>query len=153
MNARCLNGLGLAITTVAMLCQQAMANDGRPSRDTLADMGLSGMVVMSDDDAMAVRGMGFKGGSSVRVWGNSFATINTKGGSAHSENGYALEGKHFAAGGNLSFAGAVFTNSGGKGGHDSKPTWGGMKGGSRGGHTSIKSVVVFAGGFSFGKAH
>jgi hypothetical protein len=152
MNVRCWNVIGLAIATIALMCQSAAANDGRPSRDTLADMGLSGLVVMSDDDAMAVRGMGYKGGSSVRVWGNSFATINTKGGSAHSENGYAVSGKHFAAGGNFSFAGAEFKKSSGKGGHNSKPSYGGM-GGHRGGHTTVKSVKVFAGGFSFGVAH
>jgi hypothetical protein len=152
MKVRCWNGFGLSIAMIAMVCQSAAANDGRPSRDTLADIGLGGMVVMSDEDAMAVRGMGFKGGSSVRVWGNSFATINTKGGSAHSENGYAVSGKHFAAGGNLSFAGAEFKSSNGKGGHSYKPSRGGM-GGYGGGHTTVKSVKVFAGGFSFGVAH
>jgi hypothetical protein len=133
-----------------------LANDGRPSRDTLADMGLGGLVVVSDDDALSIRGQGFKGGSSVRIFGNSFATINTKHGGAHSENGYVADGKHFAAGGNFSFAGATFKKSSGRGGHD-KPVHGGMGGGwpgggMHGGHTTIKTVKVFAGGHSWAVA-
>ncbi len=156
MNARSWNVCGMAIASIALLCQSALANDGRPSRDTLADMGLGGLVVISDDDALAIRGLGFKGGSSVRVWGNSFATINTKNGSTHSENGYANQGKHFATGGNFSFAGATFKKSSGKGGHD-KPWRGDMGGGwsgggMHGGHTTTKTVKVFAGGHSWGVA-
>jgi hypothetical protein len=146
-------GYAIAVASIAVLCQSAIANDGRPGRDTLADMGLGGMIVMSDDDAMSVRGQGFKGGSSARAFGNSFATINTKNGSAHSENAYLAEGKHFAAGANKSFAGAVFKTSNGKDGH-SKPGHGGMSGGNWSrkpshGSTTIKSVKVFAGGHSW----
>jgi hypothetical protein len=153
MNARSWNGYAFAIATIALLCQSAIAHDGRPSRDTLADMGLGGLVVMSDETALSVRGQGFKGGSSARAFGNSFATINTKNGSAHSENAYVAEGKHFAAGANKSFAGAIFKKSDGKGGH-SKPGHSGMWGGkpSRGHSTTIKSVKVFAGGHSFAVA-
>ena len=42
----------------------ARAESGRPSRQTLEAMGLGSMVVMSDDDAMSVRGQGYKGGGS-----------------------------------------------------------------------------------------
>jgi hypothetical protein len=155
MNARSWNEFAFAIATIALLCQSAIANDGRPSRDTLTSMGLGGLFVMSDDDALMVRGQGFQ--SSARAFGNSLATINTKNGSAHSENAYIADGKHFAAGANKSFAGAVFKKSSGKGGHSkpghgskwgSKP-WGGKP---RGGHTSIKSVKVFAGGHSWSVA-
>ena len=94
--------------------------------------------------------------------------INTPFGSAHSENGYAAEGKHFAAGANFSEAGVeIKFNGGHKGGKKPDGKWGGKGGnmwpgkggnGGMGGHpgggkpTSI-SVRVFAGGFSFAKAH
>ena len=42
----------------------ARAADGVPSSAALSAMGLDGMVVMSDDQAMTVRGMGFSGGGS-----------------------------------------------------------------------------------------
>jgi hypothetical protein len=123
--------LGMAIAMTAML-GQARAEHSRPSQETLKQMGLGGMVVMSDADAARVRGQGYqpkKSHSSVRVWGNSFATINGKNGSggAHSENGYAVQGKHFAAGVNGSVAGVVKI----KGRH-------------------ISSTTFFAGGFSAG---
>ena len=159
MNARNSSRCGMAIVMIAFLCQAATADDGRPSRDTLADMGLGGLVVVSDDAALSVRGMGYKGRSSVHVFGNSFATINSKFGGAHSENGYTADGKHFAAGKNFSKAGVTIISSKGKKNHggNSKPTWGGnsrppygggMNGGHGGGHVQIKSVKVFAGGSS-----
>jgi hypothetical protein len=151
MSARNWYVYGFAIAVVALLARVTSASDGRPSRDSLAEMGLSGLVVLTDGDAMAIRGQGFKPSSSARAWGNSFATINTKGGSASSENGYAANGKHYASGNNLSFAGAIFTTSGGKGDWG-KPGRNGM-GGKPGGHTTVKSVIVFAGGFSSAKAH
>jgi hypothetical protein len=122
---------------VALLAagQFAHAQDGQPSKSTLQQMGLSGMSIMSDDDAMAVRGLGFGSGSmgsssSASVSGNSFATINTPFGSAHSENAYTATGDHKAGGDNLSFAGTsiIVTQSGngGKGdGYGNKPPKGG----------------------------
>ena len=77
--------------------------------------------------------------------------MNTKKGTAHSENGYANSGKHFAAGGNYSFAGATYKKSSGKSRH-SNPGYGGMGGGNDGGHTTVKTVKVFAGGSSWGVA-
>lgn len=125
--------LGLAIAMTAIVGQTARAEESRPSRETLKQMGLGGMVVMSDADAAGVRGLGYqpsrRSQSSVVVWGRSYATINGKHGSggAHSENGYLVQGKHFAAGANGSVAGVVKV----KGRH-------------------VSSTVFFAGGFSAG---
>jgi hypothetical protein len=140
MGAQLWKNLVVSLAIVAAICPSAFS-DGRVSDQTLADMGLGGLTVVSDNEAMSVRGHGYKGGSSVRIFGNSSATINTRHGSASSENGYNVSGKHFAAGGNISFAGVVKKSSGGGGHH--------KRGGKSGG---FKSVKVFAGGGSFGIA-
>jgi hypothetical protein len=138
--------MGLALTVVAALGNSAIAEDNRPSQATLNQMGLGGLVVMSDADAMDVRGMGYrpsrtrsksskwgnsskKSHSSVQVVGNSFATINGKKGGAHSENSYAVQGTHFAAGGNGSAAGVIKTHG-----------------------RKVSSTTFFATGFSWGAA-
>jgi len=66
-------------------------------------MGLSGMAIMSDNESMDVRGMGYGSGpsgySSAKASGNSFATINLGPlGGAHSENSYSSSGKNVAGG-------------------------------------------------------
>ena len=122
---------GVAIAVAAVAGQSVRADESRPSQQTLNQMGLGRMVVMSDADASSVRGQGFKPSrSSVRVFGTSFATISGKNGGAHSENGYLVTGKHFAAGANGSVAGVVKV----KGRH-------------------VSSKVFFAGGFSAGVGH
>lgn len=94
------------------------------STSALADMGLSDLSVMSDEDALSIRGKGFSGGHRIgckscgmrakKPWssafGNSFATIETEDGAAHSENGYTAEGSYGAAGDNFSEAGFETTN-------------------------------------------
>lgn len=169
----------LAIALLATVNMNASAAD-RPSQATLDAMGLGGMVVMDDDAALAIRGMGYKskGGSSAHVWGSSYASISGHGGSAASENGYDAKGKHSAVGGNVSSAGIIIKKSGGdrhmgKGGDNwnppkNGPSRKGSKGGSKwskggkggkgggghgGGKPSVKSVTVFAGGGSFAKVH
>jgi hypothetical protein len=98
----------------------------------LEQMGLGSLVVMSDNEALAVRGEGFKGGGSyVRVSGSSWATIGTPDAGAHSENAYFAEGKHDAKGSNSSYAGVVDIWIDGKGGGKGGPkdhggNWGGM---------------------------
>ena len=155
-----LTQFGQMIAIVALSASLARAEGNQPSQDTLSAMGLGGLAVMSDDEAMSIRGMGFKGGnrSSVSVFGNSFATIDTPIGGAHSENGYTAEGKHFAKGSNKSFAGAAvnITLPGGKGG---KPGYGKggkhggkMGGGKPGGRSISASLKFFAGGHSSAKA-
>jgi hypothetical protein len=150
--------LGL-VAAIALLGSTVRAAEDRPSQALLAQMGLGGMSVLSDTDALAVRGHGYqtkRSSSSVRVYGNSFATIHTKNGTAHSENGYAVQGTHFAAGANGSVAGVIHVSSGRKGGGGyGKPTTYGRKpgGAGGGGGVNIRSTVVFAGGFSVGVAH
>jgi hypothetical protein len=117
----------MAVALTAVVSQATLANDGRPSRQALAEMGLGGLAVMSDDEALSIRGQGFyNGGSSVKVWGNSFATINTPIGGSHSENGYVAEGKHYASGKNYSKAGVTISWSKGKPGHGDGGYGGGM---------------------------
>jgi len=91
---------------------------------TLDGMGLSGLTVMTDSDALSIRGKGFSGGfrkgcktcgsRAKKPWssafGNSFATIDIEDGGAHSENGYAAEGAYAASGENFSEAGSQITN-------------------------------------------
>lgn len=103
----------------------ARADEGI-SADTLSEMGLAGLNVVSDHDALAVRGMGFRGGhfskgcshcgarAKKQPWsavsGNSFATIGVEDGGAHSENAYAAEGPYGASGENYSEAASQITN-------------------------------------------
>jgi hypothetical protein len=169
-------GVVLAIGVLAALASPAAhAESGRPSRQMMEAMGLGSLVVISDDEAMAVRGHGYKGGSHVVVSGNSFATVNGGPlGGAHSENAYSADGKHKASGSNSSYAGVadIWISTGGhkdKGNGGSKPRgdYGGMPGGGmNGGHpgggyggggggyggggptVKIHAVVFFAGGSS-----
>jgi hypothetical protein len=151
-----------------MLSQSAQAESGRPSRQMLEQMGLGSLVVLSDDDALAVRGEGFKGGGSyVRVTGSSWATIGNPDAGAHSENSYFAEGKHDAKGSNSSYAGVADIWIGGsRGGKDHGGNWGGMdtagqwsnmkpRGGNYGGkpgggygNVKIHATIYFSGGNS-----
>ena len=174
MNWRNWQALALSIGMTAAAGQVAYALDSQPSSSALQEMGLGGLVVMSDNEALAVRGQGFSSGSMAQASGNSFATINTPFGDAHSENAYASKGPHKAGGDNFSFAGFSITTSGDKSGHGDRgnksdkfggnpckvrnscnshpPDMGGGKGGM-GGKTSTTTFVVFAGGFSHAFAH
>lgn len=124
------------------------------SKNTLADMGFSGLSVMSDSDGLAVRGKGFRGckscgprgfrSPSSSAFGNSFATIGTAGcencapgGDAHSENGYNATGPYAASGENYSEAGATVTKI------ESVDIDGAVRS-----VTTTQSTKVFAGGYS-----
>lgn len=103
----------------------ANAADGISS-GTLSEMGLSGLTVMSDSDALSVRGKGYVGGGQSGycktcprgkkppwsvAFGNSFATIEVEDpATAHSENGYLAEGPYAASGENFSEAAAEQTH-------------------------------------------
>ena len=52
----------LVATLIGVAASTAHAANGI-STSTLADMGLSGLTVMSDSDALAIRGKGYAGGS------------------------------------------------------------------------------------------
>lgn len=121
----------LATLVAALFCVAGTASaDEGISFSTLDDMGLSGLTVMSDHDALAIRGKGFglhrrfkdkdccgpRGGKpGSEAFGNSFATINVENcpdcvtGGAHSENAYNAEGPYAASGDNYSEAGASIT--------------------------------------------
>jgi hypothetical protein len=115
--------LSLAAVLVCFAAS-ARADEGI-SANTLSEMGLAGLNVVSDHDALAIRGKGFRGGNYSKgcktcgprgtkqpwsaVSGNSFATIGVKDGGAHSENAYAAEGPYGASGSNYSEAGSEVT--------------------------------------------
>jgi hypothetical protein len=173
MKVRILTCLGLAIALIAAMNTRASAE--QPSRQTLDAMGLGSLSLMSDDDALAVRGFGYRGSkSSAKAWGQSWANIAVPGGSAGSKNGYSASGKHSASGRNLSFAGVTIihiSSHGGKNGHDGHDGGGGGAAGARmgnnghnnGGHNngghggktkiSVTTIKVFAGGSSSARAH
>jgi hypothetical protein len=91
----------LALAMVAGLNCASMAAE-QMSPQVLADMGLGAMVVVSDSEAMSVRGFGY---SPVRVAGLGWASVKFKGASAGSTNSYQASGKHKAWGSNESEAG------------------------------------------------
>ena len=165
MKVRNVGWTALAFVFAAIVTPAAQAEGHRPSRRTLDEMGLGSMVIMSDAEAMRIRGHGFNGhgGSSVSVFGNSFATFSLPPfGTSHSENGYSADGKHFAHGKNFSKAGVEITTRRGHGKHGGKhfgrmggkvwPVGMGRKHGGMGhrspGRPKVTSVKVFAGGHS-----
>jgi hypothetical protein len=85
----------LVIALVGFCPVLASAEDGLPSQETIKAMGLSGMVTMSDTEALAVRGEG------VHVWGDSFSRIGTMMTSAETNDDahYDVTGKYYGAGG------------------------------------------------------
>lgn len=114
----------MMVAALVGVAGSAFADQGI-STSTLSEMGLSGLTVVSDHDALAVRGMGFRGGLHSkcnscgargvkapysRVSGNSWATIGVEDGGAHSENGYFAEGPYAASGDNYSEAASEVTN-------------------------------------------
>jgi hypothetical protein len=171
--------LGLVCVLVVAGQTRALAEDGAPSQAALAEMGLSGLSVMSDDEAMDIRGEGFNGGGShASASGSSWANVSTPFGSAGTKNKYDASGKHSASGDNFSFAGVTISKTtskdhGSKGGNyggmnnkGSKGSYGSMGGnkggnggyggsdkGGKGGKTTTITFVVFAGGSSHAHAH
>ena len=87
--------LGLAVALVVGFAGQTQAADGNLSSGMLADMGLSGMQVMSDVQGQEIRGMGY-----AAAWGSGYAYVRGAG----SQNGYDAYGYNVAIGGNLSGA-------------------------------------------------
>ena len=146
----------MAAALVCVAVSNANAANGI-SADTLSAMGLSSMTVMSDHEALAVRGKGFTGDCescnrtepSTSAFGNSFATMNLANcpdcvaieGGSHSENGYMATGPYFSSGTNFSEAGAVHTTI------ESVDV-----GGVVTTLTKTTSARVFAGGFSTARA-
>jgi len=164
----------LAASMVVAFVGVARAEHGMPSQATLRAMGLSGMQVMSDREAMNVRGMGYYSSrkssrkkSTAIAFGISYAKAGGRHGvSADTIDGFFAKGKHYAVGKHGSKAGKVVIIYG-DGGHRGSPkgppnktyTKGNGKGDRpqgpphKGGGKHVKAIVVFAGGFAVAKAH
>jgi hypothetical protein len=143
----------LSICAAALVCVAASSvRADNLSSDTLSAMGLSGLQVMSDSDAISIRGMGFvapkpkhKVSPSASAQGASFAFIGTGGkilAGAGSVNSYSAKGKYEASGSN--FSEAKLTKSFSKQVDFSDGTSSGI--------TKTYSIHVQAGGFSSAKA-
>lgn len=134
--------------TAAVVCigqLKAFAFDGTPSNATLDAMGLSSLSRLSDDEAVEIRGEGFKGSGSkshASASGSSFAFIHTKNGDAGSTNSYDASGQHSASGDNFSFAGVTTTTT--------KSSNKGSKGGSKGSKGSSSYGNNGGGGGNYG---
>ncbi len=142
----------------------AQAENGMPSQSTLRAMGLSGMQVMNDREAMNVRGMGYSShGSTAIAFGISYAHAGGYDASAGSLDGFFAKGKYYAGGSHGSIAGKVVITYGGGGGFGgggggfggggdysapSSTNGGGGGGGHGGGGPQIRATIVFAGGFA-----
>lgn len=119
-----------AIAIVGLLIPTASAEQNLPSRAALEAMGLADLEVLSDDQAISIRGQGFKesgGDTWITADGKSWAS----GGSGHkrgvSIDYYHVVADHVAYGRNKSSAG----KSSKKSGHGGKKG-GGKKGGGNG---------------------
>ncbi|MGB6044956.1 MAG: hypothetical protein WBF93_17510 [Pirellulales bacterium] len=107
----------VTLFTAALCLIACSANAEGISSTTLDDMGLSGIEIMSDSDALAVRGLGYtpkmpkmdkKGNKPwVAVGGASLAYLKDHHGGAGSVNFYLAEGKYNAQGENFSTASKV----------------------------------------------
>jgi len=139
-----------SVALLAMLVGTAQAQQGIPSQAMLSAMGLSGIQVMSDSEAINIRGLGYSGhGHSVAIaYGKSWANVGGHGAHAGSEDGFFAKGKYKAHGKHGSYAGIIIKKGRPQhhGGH-----------GDWGGHgkpkPTVKKVFVFAGGFAKASAH
>ena len=117
----------LSMLVAVLVCAAGSAKADGISTSTLDEMGLSGLVVMSDSDATSVRGMGGgdwaerknahkKRRDTKNPWsaasGSSIATVVDKhGNSASSQNSYGAEGPYAAGGENFSEATLVTSDT------------------------------------------
>ncbi|NIL96603.1 MAG: hypothetical protein GTO53_04200 [Planctomycetales bacterium] len=102
-----------------LLTASTFADEGLPSTSVLDDMGLSGMQILSDSDAVAIRGKGWMpdppdlhehNGDKpwVTAGGLSLAMLDHEGARGGSLNFYLAEGKYKAGGENISIATKTF---------------------------------------------
>ncbi len=153
-----------ALALVFALSSSAFADNGLVSQSALQEMGLAGIEVMSDQDAMSIRGLGYDGGYGMptpsdgheKPWslafGVSYASVGGEGGhegsysgnghgggaGAGTLDGFIAEGKFMASGEHFSEAGKVVTKS-----HELQ-----VKGQPATLEIKTKSIRVFAGGFA-----
>lgn len=102
------------LPAVAIMCLagSAQADNGAIDSATLSAMGLGDVQVMSESEAMEVRGMGYRGPrprrSMALAFGISFAEIGTDGylggGDAGTLDGFLSYGNNYAAGEHISEA-------------------------------------------------
>jgi len=151
-----------ALALAVFLSGSAQATDGVPSDSTLKAMGLAGIQVMSDGDAMAIRGKGYepsdrKKGYGSWAWGRSWASVGeggTTGGSGNTvhngNNGGGNNGGNAGAGTKDHFKSHGRYKAGGDHYSEAKivTTDSTTIGGKRFGITTTKvhSVYVYAGG-------
>jgi len=143
-----------ALALVVALSGSAVADNGI-SQATLQDMGLAGIELMSDADAMAIRGMGYDLGDHVpnspsrhdRPWslafGVSYAEVEKDGrgdieGEAATLDGFISLGTYMASGEHFSEAGIVKVEM-----HELQ-----VKGQPATLEIKTKSLRVYAGGFA-----
>lgn len=133
----------LALAMMLVLSAGASAENGAINNSTLQAMGLSGMQVMSDTDAMTVRGQGYGGYKSFAVaFGGSYAAVGGDA-SAGTVNGFLAFGNYKASGEQGSEAGKTYKSVKKVyiGGYPVKKT------------VQKKSVRVFAGGYASSSAY
>ncbi len=100
-----------ALALAVMMSASALAENGAVSEATLNAMGLGGMQVMSDQDAMAVRGKGFVGHGFASSYGNSSSSISIGANlgpfagfsfDTSSEDGFRARGRYLSGGTQIS---------------------------------------------------
>mgnify|MGYP007059505077 CR=1 FL=1 len=122
-----------ALALVVALSSSAVADNGI-NEATLADMGLAGIELMDDSEAMQVRGLGYNGVSFAGVEGGD----EHSGAKAGTLDGFIAEGKFMASGEHYSEAGLTKVES-----HELQ-----VKGQPATLEIKTKSIKVFAGGFA-----
>ena len=125
-----------ALVIIATMTATTFAADLAVSKATLTSMGLGKMQLLSDNDGLAIRGMG----TSASVWGEGTATFDKGPFYATETTGYKASASHHkgsssAEGKNLAFAGKVRIDAGCEC------------------RLSIHVVGAVAGGFSSASAH
>ena len=101
----------------ALVVCGAQADAAQPSASKMSQMGLSGATVVSDSDALAVRGFGYRGGNKVTIYGHSEIEVKVRYGpvtvKVESENGYHSTTGGSQIGANVSVVGATVLGGGG----------------------------------------
>ena len=104
----------LVLPVIAVLCfaNAVKADNGAIDNATLSAMGLGGVEVISDQEAMKVRGQGFFVGTSAALaFGASFSTIDSPFGATGTVDGFFADGRYHAAGSHQSESVASLTTS------------------------------------------
>ena len=151
-----------AIAVLIIMASSIQAEQGLPSQSMLSDLGLSSIAVMSDVEAMAIRGSGYQSHYKpvATAYGHSFAGVRGYGAKAYSKDGGYASGPNEAFNIHGSIAGIVVKskkkrghgggNYGGGGGFGGDGG-GGFGGGGGYGHPKPKpnKIIAFSGGFSY----